>query len=63
LRPGISSVRDCEDALQSPQAPPPSAEGNEAAIFKAVVWHSIVLVSLVGGIVMLYAYVIPWLIP
>jgi lactate permease len=38
-------------------------QGNEAAIFKAVFWHSIVLVSLVGGIVMLYAYVVPWLIP
>jgi lactate permease len=38
-------------------------QGNEAAIFKAVFWHSIVLVSLVGGIVMLYAYVMPWLIP
>jgi hypothetical protein len=38
-------------------------QGNEAAIFKAVFWHSIVLVSLVGGIVMLYAYVIPHLIP
>jgi isoquinoline 1-oxidoreductase beta subunit len=38
-------------------------EGNEAAIFKAVFWHSLVLVSLVGGIVMLYAYVFPWLIP
>jgi len=28
-----------------------------------VFWHSLVLVSLVGGIVMLYAYVFPWLIP
>ena len=37
--------------------------GNEAAIFKAVFWHSIVLASLVGLIVMFYAYVTPWLIP
>jgi lactate permease len=37
--------------------------GNEAAIFKAVFWHSIVLASLVGLIVMCYAYVFPWLIP
>ena len=37
--------------------------GNEAAIFKAVFWHSIVLASLVGLIVMLYAYVFPGLIP
>jgi lactate permease len=38
-------------------------QGNEAAIFKAVFWHSIVLASLVGLIVMFYAYVIPWAIP
>ncbi len=38
-------------------------QGNEAAIFKAVFWHSLVLASLVGFIVMFYAYVIPWIIP
>jgi lactate permease len=38
-------------------------QGNEAAIFKAVIWHSIVLASLVGLIVMFYAYVAPSLIP
>ena len=38
-------------------------QGNEAAIFKAVFWHSVVLASLVGLIVMFYAYVVPWLIP
>ena len=37
--------------------------GNEAAIFKAVFWHSIVLASIVGLIVMFYAYVAPWAIP
>lgn len=37
--------------------------GNEAAIFKAVFWHSLVLACLVGLIVMFYAYVIPWVIP
>jgi lactate permease len=37
--------------------------GREAAIFKAVFRHSIVLASLVGLIVMLYAFVIPWIIP
>ena len=37
--------------------------GNEAAVFKAVFWHSIVLASLVGLIVMCYAYLFPWLIP
>jgi len=38
-------------------------QGNEAAIFKAVIWHSIALVSIVGLIVMFYAYVAPSLIP
>ena len=38
-------------------------QGSEAAIFKAVFRHSIVLASLVGLIVMVYAYVIPWAIP
>jgi lactate permease len=37
--------------------------GNEAAIFKAVFKHSVVLAALVGLIVMLYAFVIPWVIP
>ncbi|HZS07030.1 MAG TPA: L-lactate permease [Blastocatellia bacterium] len=37
--------------------------GNEAAIFKAVFRHSIVLAALVGVIVMLYAYAVPGLIP
>jgi lactate permease len=37
--------------------------GNEAAIFKAVFWHSIVLASLVGVIVTLYAYVFPGAVP
>ncbi len=37
--------------------------GNEAAIFKAVFKHSVVLASLVGLIVMLYAFVMPWVIP
>jgi lactate permease len=38
-------------------------QGSEAAIFKAVFGHSVVLASLVGLIVMLYAYVMPWAIP
>jgi len=38
-------------------------EGREADIFKAVFVHSIVLASLVGLVVMLYAYVIPGIIP
>lgn len=37
--------------------------GNEAAIFKAVFKHSIVLASLVGLIVMLYAFVLPFWVP
>ncbi|MFN7947642.1 MAG: lactate permease LctP family transporter [Blastocatellia bacterium] len=37
--------------------------GNEAAIFKAVFKHSIVLAAIVGIIVMIYAYLIPSVIP
>ena len=37
--------------------------GQEAAIFKAVFWHSIVLATLVGLVVMLYAYVLTAFIP
>jgi lactate permease len=38
-------------------------DGNEAAIFKAVFKHSIALAAIVGGIVMLYAFVFPKWIP
>jgi lactate permease len=38
-------------------------EGNEAAIFRAVFKHSIVLATIVGGIVMLYAFVLPGWVP
>lgn len=38
-------------------------EGNEAAIFRALFPHSIALVSLVGLLVMLYAYVFPGVVP
>ena len=38
-------------------------EGNAAAIFKAVFWHSIALASLVGLLVMLYAYVFTGVVP
>jgi lactate permease len=38
-------------------------QGMEAEIFKAVFWHSIVLASIVGLIVMFYAYVMPSWIP
>jgi lactate permease len=37
--------------------------GNEGVIFKFVVWHSIALASIVGIIVMIYAYVLPSLVP
>ena len=37
--------------------------GNEGAIFRFVVWHSIALASVVGVIVMLYAYVFSHAIP
>jgi lactate permease len=38
-------------------------QGQEAAIFKAVFWHSIALACLVASIVMFYAYVVPWAVP
>ncbi len=38
-------------------------EGQEAAIFKAVFKHSIALATLVGLLVLLYAYVFPGIIP
>jgi lactate permease len=38
-------------------------EGREADVWKAVFWHSLVLASLVGLVVLLYAYVTPWVIP
>jgi lactate permease len=38
-------------------------QGQEASIFKAVIGHSISLAVLVGLLVMLYAYVMPWVIP
>jgi lactate permease len=38
-------------------------EGREADIFKAVFWHSIVLATLVGLLVMAYAYLVPAIIP
>ena len=37
--------------------------GNEGMIFRFVFWHSVALGSLVGIIVMLYAYVFPHLVP
>jgi L-lactate permease len=37
--------------------------GSEGVIFRFVVWHSIALGSIVGIIVMLYAYVFPQVVP
>jgi lactate permease len=37
--------------------------GREADVFKAVFRHSVVLAALVGAVVMLYAYAIPWIVP
>ena len=38
-------------------------EGKEADLFKAIFKHSIILATLVGLLVMLYAYWTPWVIP
>jgi lactate permease len=37
--------------------------GREADIFRFVFKHSIALAALVGALVMLYAFAIPWVIP
>jgi lactate permease len=37
--------------------------GKEADMFRFIFKHSIVLAVLVGLLVMLYAYVIPWIVP
>lgn len=37
--------------------------GNEANIFKALFKHSILLACLIGILVMIYAYLIPWMVP
>jgi lactate permease len=37
--------------------------GNEGIIFRFVAWHSFALCSIVGIIVMLYAYVFQWAVP
>jgi lactate permease len=37
--------------------------GNEGIIFRYVAWHSVALCSIVGIIVLLYAYVFPWAVP
>jgi lactate permease len=37
--------------------------GREADVFRAVFWHSLALASLVGLVVMLYAYAFPWIVP
>jgi len=36
--------------------------GHEGSILRFVFWHSVALSWLVGGLVMLQAYVVPWMI-
>jgi lactate permease len=38
-------------------------QGNEGSILRYVFWHSIALAGLVGVVVILQAYVFPWMIP
>jgi lactate permease len=38
-------------------------EGKEAELFKAIFKHSIILATLVGLLVMVYAYWLPWVVP
>jgi len=37
--------------------------GNEGLIFRVVLWHSIALASIVGLIVLAYAYLFPGVVP
>jgi lactate permease len=37
--------------------------GQEGRILRFVFWHSIALASIMGIIVMLQAYVFPWMVP
>jgi lactate permease len=38
-------------------------QGNEGEILRYVFWHSLALAALVGVVVLLQAYVFPWMIP
>ena len=38
-------------------------QGEEGRILRFVFWHSLALASIMGAIVMLQAYVFPWMIP
>jgi lactate permease len=37
--------------------------GQEGQILRFVFWHSLALAALIGGLIMLQAYVVPWMIP
>ena len=37
--------------------------GQEGRILRFVFWHSVALAAIMGAIVMLQAYVFPWMIP
>ena len=37
--------------------------GREGEILRFVLWHSLVLAALMGGLVMLQTYLTPWVIP
>ena len=37
--------------------------GQEGAILRFVFWHSVALAAIMGIIVMLQAYVFPWMVP
>jgi lactate permease len=38
-------------------------QGQEGRILRFVFWHSVALAAIMGIIVMLQAYVVPWMIP
>ncbi len=38
-------------------------QGNEGPILKYVFWHSLVLACMVGIVVLIQGYLVPWIIP
>jgi lactate permease len=40
-----------------------TGQGEEGSILRYVFWHSVILASMVGVVVLLVTYVFPWMIP
>ena len=51
------------DAQSTVSTAATNQQGQEGRILRFVFWHSIALASIMGIIVMLQAYVFPWMVP